>query len=63
MLLRALGEEIEDLLEDADVNTRRESMIQKEAAEDEDIIVERELVKLFKELKGMNPSQSRRLPL
>lgn len=53
VLLRTLGEEIEDLLEDADVNTRRESMIQKEVAEDEDDIMERELVKLYKELKDL----------
>lgn len=53
VLLRTLGEELEDLLEDADVNTRQESMIQKEVAEDEDDDMERELVKLFKELKDL----------
>ena len=60
VLLRTLGEELEDLLEDADVNARQESMTRKEVVEDEDDIMERELVKLFKELKGTNPSQSRR---
>ncbi|EDR00546.1 uncharacterized protein LACBIDRAFT_295770 [Laccaria bicolor S238N-H82] len=53
VLLRTLAEELEDLLEDADVNTRRESMIQKGVAEDEDDVMERELVKLFKELKDL----------